>query len=119
MANANDRIETAERARRIGESLPGGSVLADVRRKLEEARARPRYTMWEDGQRPTEEVEIGAITWGRKREDAKMFYALHQCGWSAARVRSELTVALADKGADFVRSLLRDLVLQARMDCGS
>jgi len=43
-----------------------------------------------------------------------MFYALHQCGWSAARVRSELTVALADQGADFVRGLLRDLVMQGQ-----
>jgi len=32
MANANDRIETAERARRIGESF--GSVLADVAESL-------------------------------------------------------------------------------------
>ena len=84
---------------------------------MEQARARCQCERLEDGERRHQEIETGAISWGRVPEDAKAFYALHRCGWDGLRIQVELTSALARHGKDLVRKLLRDLVSQARVEC--
>ena len=92
-------------------------ILVDIRERFDQARARSRYERLEDGERRHQEIETGAISWGRVPEDAKAFYALHRCGWDGLRIQVELTSALARHGKDLVRKLLRDLVSQARVEC--
>ena len=92
-------------------------TFAAIEEKVEQARARCQCERLEDGERRHQEIETGAISWGRVPEDAKALYALHRCGWDGLRIQVELTSALARHGKDLVRKLLRDLVSQARVEC--
>jgi hypothetical protein len=93
-------------------------MFVEIREKMEQARARSRYERLEGGERRHQEIETGAISWRPTPEDAKAFYALHRYGWDRLRIQVELTSALASHGKDLVRKLLRDLVSQARVECG-
>jgi hypothetical protein len=91
-------------------------MFAAIAKKVEQTRARSRYERLESSERRQQEIETGAIGWGRAPEDAKALYALHRCGWNRLRIQAELTSALAHHGKDLVQKLLCDLVSQARAE---
>ena len=57
-------------------------MFAAIAKKVEQTRARSRYERLESSERRQQQIETGAIGWGRAPEDAKALYALHRCGWN-------------------------------------
>src|ERR1700746_1201906 len=93
------------------------SPLDAIRERLERERERSKYDSLRGDEHSRQEIEIGAITWERERDDEKAFYALNQCGWDKARLKTKLTEEFAWKGGALIRVPPRNLVRQARVEC--